>query len=1034
MSENFVTGTGAPESNISLAELRSLWTAKTHSENFEEWLVQYAQQYWSIEEVQCRLRNPRRAKNAPSPKWLKWSLWFQSKVSNNSPSDSTDDRYVDIPFSDLFFQVAVELVRQAWKPAAEYKVDEQFYDTTFRWVISELSLLSAPALYTFGRSKGFFDQMEASKTDRTKYHKYCAFMRTSGWEVVFEDAPVLLRLIGTKIATINDTLLDLSNRLRSDILCVANFIDLPPLKITLSGAQYGLSDPHNGREPTILLFFNNEKALIYKDRNISVEDKWWKFVRRLNYINPPQKLLLPKCIDRTYYGWVEYVEHQECRNHQDVEIFYRRLGSWLALFTITQTSDMHFENIIANRSHPVPIDLETTFHAVEVSDFAPQGSKLGRQMLWDRIRRSNLNVGVLPVLADNPEDSDPGVFGQFQSVPQLEWSFVNFDRMKPCGWRKRSAKTTHLPKHQGQSLDGEEWRRTILEGFIEYSYFIFSEEGKNAALEFASETRNSITRIIVKDTRLYSSVLTKLKDFQNFYSGIRWGFEAQYLNRRFNPYDWRQCAIFNYERSWLVNLDIPVFYNRNGNIKLSSKDLNSGSRDERQWMVHLFERGIDEFLKFETTFISNTRDDVTRISGWNKDSFSFIDLHSFKEKRAVNSKYYTTTECLHILFEILRDQAWEFNSEIFWLGVQSNIDHAKNNIRPLGQQIYDGNLGVAIFLAAYGTKFCNDSALRLAYRSVREIESLGEIDVTAVSTFENGGLIGLSSMAYGMYVLGKILENERLIDRAAELFIWSFEEAGESPHLDLVSGLSGHILVGKRIFEERRNPIIASILTFLIDRLMVRVSRLIGAGSSLEGGERMKFSGLSHGPAGVALALAEAWSYKGIPELRRLCHSMIQRENSVFDFGKNNWPRQIGYSSSSDFVDRWCYGSTGIGLGRLGVLKTGAVTNASIRNDIQIALNNAVKSTTKLSASLCCGELGKIELLREASRAFYQKEIFDIAQRRCRLISTAICRGENVFQFGNSGNNFGLFLGAAGIGYTLLRMEGAEFPNIALLG
>src|SRR5207245_83246 len=42
--------------------------------------------------------------------------------------------------------------------------------------------------------------------------------------------------------------------------------------------------------------------------------------------------------------------------------FYQRTGALLAVFYSLNATDLHFENLIACRDYPVPVDLETLFH------------------------------------------------------------------------------------------------------------------------------------------------------------------------------------------------------------------------------------------------------------------------------------------------------------------------------------------------------------------------------------------------------------------------------------------------------------------------------------------------------------------------------------------------------------------------------------------------------------------------------------------------------------------------------------------------
>ena len=51
-----------------------------------------------------------------------------------------------------------------------------------------------------------------------------------------------------------------------------------------------------------------------------------------------------------------------CASEEEIRRYYRRTGHLLCLVYALNGSDFHYENLIADGEHPVPIDLETICH------------------------------------------------------------------------------------------------------------------------------------------------------------------------------------------------------------------------------------------------------------------------------------------------------------------------------------------------------------------------------------------------------------------------------------------------------------------------------------------------------------------------------------------------------------------------------------------------------------------------------------------------------------------------------------------------
>ena len=130
----------------------------------------------------------------------------------------------------------------------------------------------------------------------------------------------------------------------------------------------------------------------------------------------------------------------------------------------------------------------------------------------------------------------------------------------------------------------------------------------------------------------------------------------------------------------------------------------------------------------------------------------------------------------------------------------------------------------------------------------------------------------------------------------------------------------------------------------------------------------------------------------------------------------------------------WCSGAPGIGLARLGGLRQ--LDTPDARRDIENAIATTLACPVQTSDHLCCGNVGRVDLLIEASRRLGRPELFAEAQRRVAwLVERAERVGHYALNATPSGTAFrpGLFQGTAGIGYQLLRLASPDaVPSVLL--
>lgn len=138
----------------------------------------------------------------------------------------------------------------------------------------------------------------------------------------------------------------------------------------LTEVTLDLSDRHNQGRSVAALTFESGLKLVYKPRDIGIEDWYFQTLAYLDQIGAPLPFLTPKVLRRPGYGWVQFISHRRCRSKEEVSRYYRNAGAMVCVLYIIGAADCHFQNLVACGEYPVLVDAETLFQP-ELSDSEP---------------------------------------------------------------------------------------------------------------------------------------------------------------------------------------------------------------------------------------------------------------------------------------------------------------------------------------------------------------------------------------------------------------------------------------------------------------------------------------------------------------------------------------------------------------------------------------------------------------------------------------------------------------------------------------
>jgi lantibiotic modifying enzyme len=204
---------------------------------------------------------------------------------------------------------------------------------------------------------------------------------------------------------------------------------------------------------------------------------------------------------------------------------------------------------------------------------------------------------------------------------------------------------------------------------------------------------------------------------------------------------------------------------------------------------------------------------------------------------------------------------------------------------------------------------------------------------------------------------------------------------------------------------------------------------------------------MSHGAAGIGLALLELHAATGRTDFLEAARGAFAYEDSLFNPRLGNWPDLRGKYRPGEplgplsYGRAWCYGAPGIALAQLQ-----ASALDPLHAEAHLAMARAAIATTLGAidknltlpghdASLCHGLAGLMEVILIAGLWLGDRSCRDRAVDVGRVLIDRHARaGDWPSGLASRGPNPSLMLGSAGVGYSFLRLHDPEtVPSILLL-
>lgn len=972
------------------------------------------------------------SKKKSNEQWCIDANWILQEIIGFSDehNDVVVKRYPDIPFIDLFSRLLQfcqkKLESQHGTYLQKYFSESALYDFE-KILVHQLSEVCSPLLY-----KDFEVFRSHNPEDEYAYAKFIDASKKERFCTLLYEYPVLLRIISLLIRQWLDTTKEFLDRIEIDGDRISSKLACINFDNRISSIRGFLSDRHANGRSVLLITLQDQNKFLYKPKYVTLENNFYNLVNELNSHGGPIELRAMKTLDMGAYGWTEFIENKSCKGTEDFKKFYFRAGCLLALFHILQGKDIHDENIIAYGDFPVPIDLEVLFQTPNESN---QLSSLTAFEAWqisaNKISNLAISVGMLPNLGYDEKQrvyDVGGLNGNRTISTELGWDDVNTSKMSYRIVENVKNIHTNIPNFEHRIYGGlEDNFEELIDGFHKYSLFL-STKTQKVVLKFLDEDfKGNPTRKLRRPTAFYYLLTKRLKHYKNFRSGFEWSVQGEFLYRQRNsnlPTD-EEYKVIAIEKDELLNLSIPLFHESSEfEVSVNASNINSARQKSIEKFKQLDENEIRHQIEMIRWSLGSIRKKKVNIT-YNKskcvlDSNLIADEENTKD--AIDKR-------INNIFEKISTSSIKASNSAAWIGLDWFDNSEIYRLNTIGNGLYSGNIGIALFLSGYYKYRKDNLALALCNKAlaITKHHISGKATEQWINSIGIGAGNGVAGIVYGLATLDQILNSGSYLELSQELSLKIPNKLIDNDeHLDIISGASGLIVSLVKLYQLTNNQTLLNTAVHCGEMIDRKINQRIKSSGTL-------LNGFSHGLSGISYALLKLFKVTNLKKFEDLSQKLIEIENISYSLEYKNWPDNR--TNPPDYNEsRWCHGACGIGLSRAGFLKINiSERNRQTEKDLVRSITASNIYWPKNNITLCCGSIGNLELLKSAEKLNNLNIRTPSSQT---YLSEVLDNYDEISlkTWGENGEplNPGFFQGISGVGYSLLRFAGVELPNVAL--
>lgn len=1047
-SSHIVTGKGETSEKL-LQERLNAWCHVSAAGDWQRFQQRLSWDKLDFADMQRLLAPVEWSEQVPLPAWtttLQEALQLlESRQSNSLFAVKEQWAFLDtskpLPFEELLAPFVVLAQRRFLEQVGRnsHLLADAAAITLQRHLLHVLTSLSVQTLHhEFTHSQA---QAQAATTmaedhepmdERSFYQRFLQQMRQGEMATMLCRYSVLARLLATTCDLWVSANVEFVQRLSADWSALEHMFGVGSNLGQVIEIQPTLSDTHAGRRNVMALTFASGCKLIYKPQPVGMEEA---FSQLLHWCNgqgalPPFKTL--SILNRSTYGWVEFVSYEPCPDGHALRRYYRRTGMLLCLVYLLGGVDCSYDQFIAHGEQLVLVDVSHLLHAYpRPHPERQQGED------WEQEAYSVLHTGLLaswsaPSTRYTVNDISGlglGQRNQGAGIDSRQTSLPPQQTLKHGSLRPRSP--LHIPTllDASELAEEDELHGELCQGFQDLYVLLLQQRATLLASENPLQAlKMQQVRFAYRDRSVYDQLFPALLAPQALQDGVMRSLLLERLGANCIPIEWFRMgtrdhahwwSVFALEREALLQGEIPVV-----NVRTQSDGLLLASGQEvasclcqpsfdvlLQHVQRLSEEDLAQQLALLQQALPRQHAPV-------------LTIREGTEQHGTADRSAFLIPAIAIADSLVEHAVTIGQGNVTWVYAAFSQRFQRYQLQPMSYGYADGISGVALFLAALAKQTGLSNYRKIAWAALKPLHHLIRDDsARLVREMGLGAAQGLGSLVYALTRSSQLLDEPELLAdaRAAANLLTSELIAGDSL-LDVHLGVAGALLGLLALYEV--SPEQAT-----LDRAVWCGQHLLRTRTPSKVGCRawptlssVPTTGFAHGTAGIVYALLRLYAATRDAEILEAAREALHYEDRAFVDTYGNWA-EIAGEEGSDFGISWCHGAPGIGLARLGGLPM--LDTPAIRRDLEIALQTTQKIGVIGVDHLCCGTCGRVDLLLTAAQRLERPELAAIAASWMKQVLVRAGQKEMFFLnllLPRWVMHPQLLQGASGIGYTLLRL------------
>lgn len=791
----------------------------------------------------------------------------------------------------------------------------------------------------------------------------------------------------------------------------------------LISMNIGLGDAHKNGRSTAILEFEDTK-LVYKPRKMDIDKSFQYFVKDLNQ-KFSLNLYTPKILTYEFFGVMEFIEFEKCKNLKEVFNFYTNIGYLMAIVYALNGNDMHYENIIAKRSQPIIIDLESLFLPRIKNKFSKEDKNFNLAM--EALEESVNGTAFLPTeihADDNILDLSGISNTEGEISPYYSDSIKNLGLSNMSYYLTKSKldATYNTPKIKDLRIDSTKYKEIIWASFNEL-YLGFMKNKEWLISEIKSIFNDKVIRYIHRSTMLYSKLL-QIATYPIFFNNnkYRW-----MLNHRIGiNYNNENISLVRSDIQDLNNFDIPYYTANTTNRNIYWRErcfladgLDIAPLEKAIKKIESFsKKNLQEQKRiFNLTFLNKSME-----SG-QKTSISFCN-ETYEE---ANDKYLLKLykdKAISIGDYLLDKMISQDDKSCYWIGPSIGLNESDGwEVNVIGADLYNGSTGIAIFFSQL-YKVTKEPKYQVASYKILNLvnKHLNEILKHESNEFSPGVFAGCGSYFYALFKCSYYLDDCSLNNDFFDNINLLMKKINhlDSIDADYIYGISSliHLLANvlkKEEKIEKRNELI-TYLDFLGKKIQ---------GENIS---EIKYSGFAHGLAGRLSSYAVLFQATKKRVYLKKANLLLDLLKKYYISEKKEWVNTL---EDKDVSYGFCHGSPGILLAMINC----KLSSIPINEELLTSTVEHVKNECfGKNMSYCHGDLGNLEIIEKLAILTGDDDLITRKSNTFKqLYNNKI---EKIFNppYSIDFYSLGAMIGITGVGIALLNQILFQYERVDLLG